>query len=127
MPNFSFLGSFSGTSLGGRAAGRPGGRMLDFSKLRLTQPSLAGSGAELGKKEKENMVNSGLRLSDTVCTAPLGPKSWPPLFMPAAKGSARTPLGPTIFSRVNNDKLSIKICMPLIKCPNEIIEQIKSV
>jgi hypothetical protein len=24
--------------------------MLDFSKLRLTQPSLAGSGAELGNK-----------------------------------------------------------------------------
>ena len=40
MSNFSFLGSFSGTS--------PGGRVLDISKLRLTQPSLAGSVAELG-------------------------------------------------------------------------------
>ena len=46
MSNFSFLGSFSGTS-----PGRPGGRMLDISKLRLTQPSLAGSWAELGKKK----------------------------------------------------------------------------
>ena len=27
--------------------------MLDFSKLRLTQPSLAGSGAELGKNLRE--------------------------------------------------------------------------
>ena len=27
-----------------------------------------------GGKKKENMQNSGLRLSDTVCTAPLGPK-----------------------------------------------------
>jgi hypothetical protein len=26
------------------------------------------------KKKKKNMQNSGLRLSDTVCTAPLGPK-----------------------------------------------------
>jgi hypothetical protein len=25
-------------------------------------------------KKKKNMQNSGLRLSDTVCTAPLGPK-----------------------------------------------------
>ena len=40
MSNFSFLGSFSGTS--------PGGRVLDISKLRLSQPSLAGSWAELG-------------------------------------------------------------------------------
>ena len=43
MSNFSFLGSFSGTS-----PGRAGGQMLDISKLRLTQPSLAGSWAELG-------------------------------------------------------------------------------
>ena len=43
MSNFSFLGSFSGTS-----PGRAGGRVLDFSKLRLSQPSLAGSWAELG-------------------------------------------------------------------------------
>jgi hypothetical protein len=43
MSNFSFLGNFSGTS-----PGQAAGRMLDFSKLRLTQPSLAGSGAELG-------------------------------------------------------------------------------
>jgi hypothetical protein len=34
----------------GGGGGRAAGRMLDFSKLRLTQPSLAGSGAELGKK-----------------------------------------------------------------------------
>ena len=40
MSNFSFLGSFYGTS--------PGGRVLDISKLRLTQPSLAGSWTELG-------------------------------------------------------------------------------
>ena len=42
MLNFSFLGSFSGTSPGAA------GRMLDISILRLTQPSLAGSGALLG-------------------------------------------------------------------------------
>ena len=40
MLNFSFLGSFSGTSPG---------RVLDISKLRLTQSSLAGSWPDLGK------------------------------------------------------------------------------
>ena len=38
-----------------------GGRMLVISKLRLTQPSLAGSGAELGN----NAVNSGHFVSVT--------------------------------------------------------------
>ena len=51
MSNFSFIGSFSGTS-----PGRPGGRMLDFSKLRLTQPSLAGSGAEFGNNVVASMI-----------------------------------------------------------------------
>ena len=43
MPKFSFLGIFFTTGLDGRAA-----RRLEESKIRLTQPSLAGSGAELG-------------------------------------------------------------------------------
>ena len=30
------------------------------------------------------------RFDETVCTAPLGPKQWPPSFVPAATGSART-------------------------------------
>ena len=29
-----------------------GGWVLDFARLKLTQPSLAGAGAELGKKKK---------------------------------------------------------------------------
>ena len=47
MLNFSFLRSYFTTSPGGRPAGRPAGR-LEESKIRLTQPSLAGTGAELG-------------------------------------------------------------------------------
>ena len=48
MPNFSFLGSYFTTSPDGRAYGR-----LEESKIRLTQPSLAGTGAELGNKTEE--------------------------------------------------------------------------
>ena len=43
MSNFSFLGSFSGTSPGGRVAGR----VLDISKIQLTQPSLVELGLRL--------------------------------------------------------------------------------
>ena len=37
------------TILGGWVVG--GGWVLDFARLKLTQPSLAGAGAELGNKE----------------------------------------------------------------------------
>ena len=47
IPNFSFLGMYFTTSPDGRADGRPGGQ-LEESKIRLTQPSLAETGAEIG-------------------------------------------------------------------------------
>jgi hypothetical protein len=40
------------TSPGGRAGG-----LLEKPTIRLTQPSLAGTGAELGKKERREKVN----------------------------------------------------------------------
>jgi hypothetical protein len=55
MLNFSFLQSFFTTSPDGRADGRPGGR-LEESKIRLTLPSLAGTGAELGNKQLTMMI-----------------------------------------------------------------------
>jgi hypothetical protein len=58
MSNFSFLGSFSGTSPDGRA----GGRVLEETKLKLTQPSLAGTGAELG-----NTLNCGQIKATSSC------------------------------------------------------------
>ena len=51
MPNFSLLGSyFTTTPVGWRASG-----WLKESKIRLTQPSLARTGAELGKKLRKKM------------------------------------------------------------------------
>ena len=54
MSNFSFLGCYFTTIPDGRAGGR-----LEESKLMLTQPSLAGSGAELGKMDQvEHFVDN---------------------------------------------------------------------
>jgi hypothetical protein len=62
MPNFSFLGSYFTTSPDGRADGRLGRRpagLLEESKIRLTQPSLAGTGAELGNMENSTPKGKG--------------------------------------------------------------------
>ena len=53
MLNFSFQQSYFTTSPDGRADGR----RLEESKIRLTQPSLAGTGAELGNDGSENCPN----------------------------------------------------------------------
>jgi hypothetical protein len=51
----------------------------------ITTPSgvLATAATTTRTRKKKNMQNSGLRLSDTVCTAPLGPIHWQDQFSDA--------------------------------------------
>ena len=62
---------FQTISLLVRTAGRPGGRVLEETKLRLTQPSLVELGLGLSLAIPKIVAYGAF--DKTVCTAPLGP------------------------------------------------------